>query len=142
MSRVYIASSWRNEQQPEVVRIFKQHGHDVYDFRDEKTGSFVFHWTQVDPCWESWSAEFFSTHLDHELCKQGFCADFGGMAWADVCVLLLPCGRSAHLEAGWFVGQGKQLHIVLDEKPEPELMYRMATGIWTSAGTLAKALNK
>jgi hypothetical protein len=38
-----------------------------------------------------------------------------------------PCGRSAHLEAGWAIGQGKPTAILLHEdKFEPELMYRMA----------------
>lgn len=46
------------------------------------------------------------------------------MKWADVCVLVMPCGRSAHLEAGWFVGAGKPTLILL-ENGEPELMYRM-----------------
>ena len=28
--------------------------------------------------------------------------------WDDTFVLVLPCGRSAHLELGWAVGQGKR----------------------------------
>jgi hypothetical protein len=55
------------------------------------------------------------------------------MEWADTCVLLLPCGRSAHLEAGYFVGAGKELNIVLsNEKFEPELMYKMTNNIYVS----------
>ncbi len=46
--------------------------------------------------------------------------------WADACVLLLPCGRSAHLELGWFVGQGKATCILHShEMMEPELMSKM-----------------
>jgi len=49
------------------------------------------------------------------------------MRKADVCVLLLPSGRSAHLEAGYFVGAGKHLFVLLaDSAQEPELMYKMA----------------
>mgnify|MGYP000895361354 FL=1 len=45
---------------------------------------------------------------------------------ADYCVLLLPCGRSAHSEAGWMKGQGKKVFILdLSEHPTPELMYQM-----------------
>jgi nucleoside 2-deoxyribosyltransferase len=45
---------------------------------------------------------------------------------ADVTVLVLPCGRSAHLEAGYTAGQGKPVVILLDQTFEPELMYKMA----------------
>jgi hypothetical protein len=50
------------------------------------------------------------------------------MEWADIAVLVLPCGRSAHLEAGWFVGAGKQLVILL-APGEPELMYKLTPDI-------------
>ena len=48
------------------------------------------------------------------------------MQEADFCVLLLPCGRSVHSEAGWMKGNGKKVFILdLSENPKPELMYRM-----------------
>jgi hypothetical protein len=52
---------------------------------------------------------------------------------ADVTVLVLPCGRSAHLELGYATGAG-QLTLVLfaDTIDEPELMYLMNTRICTS----------
>lgn len=31
--RIYVASSWRNEIQPDVVSALQGVGHDVYDFR-------------------------------------------------------------------------------------------------------------
>jgi nucleoside 2-deoxyribosyltransferase len=52
------------------------------------------------------------------------------MERADAFILVLPCGRSAHLEAGWAIGQGKPTAILLDPDHEhqvtPELMYKMA----------------
>ena len=48
------------------------------------------------------------------------------MQEANYCVLLLPCGRSAHSEAGWMKGQGKKVFVLdMSEKPTPELMYQM-----------------
>lgn len=46
------------------------------------------------------------------------------MKWADACVLLLPSGMSAHLEAGWFSGAGKPVAVLAPEIREPELMYK------------------
>ena len=39
----------------------------------------------------------------------------------------MPCGRSAHLEAGWAIGQDKPTCILLCDKQDPELMYKMAS---------------
>ena len=70
----------------------------------------------------------------------GFNLDFDAMQWADTCVLVLPCGRSAHLEAGWFVGCGLNVHILSLEMMEPELMYKMVTGIYGDVVELLEAL--
>ena len=47
------------------------------------------------------------------------------MVQADVCVLVLPCGRSAHTEAGGMAGAGKKVIVYIPEMLEPELMYKL-----------------
>jgi len=44
------------------------------------------------------------------------------MRWADVCVLVLPCGRSAHTEASWMAGAGKKVIAYIPDKEDPELI--------------------
>jgi hypothetical protein len=63
--------------------------------------------------------------IAHERAEEGFAADFGAMQRADTFVLVLPCGKSAHLELGWAVGAGKRTAILLEDPCEPELMYKM-----------------
>lgn len=63
--------------------------------------------------------------LNHPRSEAGFRSDFDAMQWADAVVLVLPCGKSAHLELGWAVGAGKRTAILLEDPVEPELMYRM-----------------
>jgi hypothetical protein len=99
---VYVASSWRNEKQSEVVYDLRRHGWDVYDFRNPEPGNTGFHWSKIDPDWKAWTPKEYREQL------------------------LAHRGRSAHLEAGWFAGAGKPLFILLHDG-EPELMYRMAT---------------
>lgn len=62
------------------------------------------------------------------------------MVAADTCVLLLPCGRSAHIEAGYFVGAGKRLIILLANGCEPELMYKMTPHICTNMEEVLEVL--
>jgi hypothetical protein len=120
--RIYVASSWRNELQPAVVQALRRAGHEVYDFRNPKPGEHGFHWSEIDPGWREWTPEEFREGLRHPIAVSGFQSDFCGMEWADTCVMVQPCGRSAHLEAGYFVGARKRL-IVLLWTGEPELMY-------------------
>ena len=139
--KIYLASSWRNERQPEVVNALRAAGHLVYDFRNPPSGA-GFEWAVIDPGWQDWSPSAFRDALDHDAAQAGYSNDFEAMQWADTCVLLLPCGRSAHMEAGWMAGAGKQVFILLTAKEEPELMYRMANGICLSVGELLARLHR
>ncbi len=126
--RIYVASSWRNERQPFVVQILREAGHEVYDFRNPREGDNGFHWSEIDPEWESWTPQKYRECLEHPVARAGFDSDFAAMKWAEAFVLVQPCGRSAHLELGWACGAGK-LTVVLLADGEPELMTKMADRI-------------
>lgn len=131
--RIYAASSWRNPLQPEIVDALRRHGHQVYDFRNPPSGIKGFAWSEIDPNWQSWSARRYRELLTtHPIAARGFLSDLRGMQWADTCLLILPCGRSAHLEAGWFCGQGKRCVVLTRDGEEPELMALLATDICVS----------
>lgn len=140
MARIYVASSWRNLYQPRVVLALREHGHEVYDFRNPGGRDTGFHWSSIDSAWRDWAPSEYVQALDHPVAKDGFRSDFAAMEWADTGVLVLPAGRSAHLEAGYFTGSGKRLLILLLEAQEPELMYRMATRVCLSLSELVEAL--
>lgn len=138
--KIYVASSWRNQAQQLVVEVLRQAGHEVYDFKNPRPGNKGFGWSQIDPQWEGWSPERYRELLDHPIAKAGFASDFNAMKWADTCVLVLPCGRSAHLELGWFAGQGKQT-LVLLETMEPELMVKMCDHLCVSLQEVIEILH-
>lgn len=145
MSRIYIASSWRNEEPPDIVKILREQGHNVYNFRDPPHRAGGFQWSSIDKDWESWSPGAFRMALyNAEIASHGYTADMRAMEWAECCVLVLPCGRSAHLEAGWFAGKGKHSYIYLPSelKVEPELMYLMNTHICISISELIASLER
>lgn len=129
---IYVASSWRCERQPAVVQALRDVGHTVYDFRNPAPGDHGFRWDEIDKNWKNWTADQFRKGLEAPIAVDGFCKDMGGLEAADVCVLCLPCGRSAHLEAGWAKGAGTTLIVLLDNKPDPELIYIMADYICAS----------
>ena len=139
---IYVASSWRNRDQPTVVETLRNAGHKVYDFRKPKLGISGFQWVDVDAGWEDWSPAAYREALTHPSAQLGFDRDFEAMQWADAFVLVLPCGRSAHLEAGWAIGQGKPTCILFSDKQEPELMYKMASCIALNETELMEWLGK
>lgn len=140
MSKIYVASSWRNIRQPVVVEALRRFGHEVYDFRNPEPGNTGFQWSEIDPAWQTWTNEQYIEALQHPISEDGFALDYGAMQWADTGVLVLPCGRSAHIEAGYFNGARKRLYILLENEQEPELMYLMATGIARSIAELGTLL--
>ena len=139
MARIYVASSWRNQYFPEVVKRLREAGHEVYDFRNPPHGGAGFHWTDVDPDAPNWTYAQYAEGLHHPLAERQFQADIDALTWADTCVLVLPCGRSAHTEAGWMAGAGKRVVAYLPEMVEPELMYKLFDGV---AGSLEELVGK
>lgn len=131
--KIYVASSWRNNYQQQIVCLLReQTAHEVYDFRHPREDNHGFGWHNIDPLWQDWSHEKFRDALTHPIAEYGFKLDFDAMCKADMCVLVLPCGRSAHSEAGYMAGQGKPVLVYAhrsDEPLEPELMYKLFTGL-------------
>ena len=140
--RIYVASSWRNHYQPHIIRVLRDEGHEVYDFRNPRPGDHGFSWSDISANWQDWDPEQYRKALMHPVAIGGYRSDFKTMQTAEACVLALPCGRSAHLEAGWFIGAGRPLHILILEHCEPELMYKMAAGIHVSLEELCVALRR
>lgn len=122
--KIYVASSWRNKAVGDVVHVLRGHGHSVYDFREDDEDGAAFNWSDIDPNWQKWTPDDFVKNIGHPRADAGFNRDFAALKAADAVVLVMPCGRSAHLELGYAVGAGKRTAILL-ANGEPELCYRM-----------------
>lgn len=122
MAKIYVASSWRNTYQPEVVRRLREVGHEVYDFKDSEG----FHWEEIDPHYKNWNAQEYIEGLKHPAAERGFYRDMDALKDCDACVYVMPCGVSASMELGWAVGAGKRCFVYIPELREPDLMVKMA----------------
>ena len=122
--KVYVASSWRNTFQPDVVKALRSDGHEVYDFKDSEG----FHWTEVDGGWQDWPSDIpkYLIGLQHPCAERGFKRDMTALQHCDVCVYVMPCGVSASLEAGWACGAGKRVFVYVPGLREADLMVKMA----------------
>jgi len=140
--KIYVASSWRNTRQQNVVTLLRAAGHDVYDFRNPP-GNTGFSWRQVvdDASALKDPRRYRDEVLKHPRALEGFKSDMDALIAADATVLVLPCGRSAHLELGYAVKPGKKTIVLLDDVvDEPELMYLMCTDICLNIGEVITKL--
>lgn len=149
--RIYVASSWRNQEHQNVVAALRNLGHDVYDFKNPpgKTG---FSWSQTTVGKPSRPRDLKAT-LDDPVAVAGFREDMRHLRACDVCVFVAPAGLSASLELGWAAGAGKATIVYvpddaydndgLDDRMrsfEPELMWKVASRIITRFEDLVEAL--
>ena len=144
--KIYVASSWRNEWQPDVVDRLRQAGHEIYDFRNPKPGNKGFHWSEISENWQDWTPEQYKAALHHPLAATGFYLDYEALLDAECIVLVLPSGRSSHLEMGVAIGLAQErirYHsiIFMPEPVEPELMYKMADAIVVTMDELVAAID-
>ena len=113
--KIYVASSWRNEIYSSLIKVLRWGGHEVYDYREDDQ----FRW----PCS---NLEGYVYALEHNLVvAAAYQRDKDALDWCDVLLLIMPCGRSAHLEAMYASGIGKHVIVLFDEKEPWELMYRL-----------------
>lgn len=89
-----------------------------------------------------WTPERYREELNtNPLAVKQLHNDVEAMKACDACVLVLPCGRSAHTEAGWFCGAGKKVVVYIPCKQEPELMYGLFDGVATTIEEVIDILN-
>ena len=134
---VYLIGSLRNPQVPRIAAKLRRAGFEVFDewhsvgsraddhFRDYERAR----GHKMAEALQSWEAkhifEFDRTHLMR----------------ADVVVLVLPCGKSGHLELGWALGRGKRGYVLQQVEPARfDIMYQFADGVFRTVPQLVEAL--
>lgn len=130
--KIYIATSWKLENIAKMLAAkLREEDHEVDCFCDPSTGRYVFHWTEFvsDPGeLKQYDAKSF---INDPKVQRAFKEDKKHIDWADAVVMILPCGRSAHLEAGYAKGCGKRFFIWGElVKGEFDVMYGFADGIY------------
>lgn len=139
--RIYVASSWRNEaRQQATVLALREAGHTVYDFRNPAPDDKGFSWRQcATPEQLKDPRRFRDEVLTSAVALAGFGLDMNALRTSDVTVLVLPCGRSAHLELGYATGARQRTIVLLDDPiSEPELMYLACSDIAVSIAEVVR----
>jgi hypothetical protein len=136
--KVYIIGSLRNPAIPDLGKRLRQAGFEVFD-----------DWFAAGPEADDWWQRYeqgrgrsYAQALKGEAAKHVYGFDKKHLDASDVAILVLPAGKSGHLELGYCAGKGKETHILLAEDQERwDVMYLFATGVHANADDLIHALD-
>lgn len=137
MKSVYLIGSLRNEKVPQVGNLLRANGYDAFD---DWYGA----GHEADDKWRDYENIRGRTHreaLFGYAARHVFEFDQRHLDRCDLALLVMPAGKSGHLELGYFVGKGKPGFIYFDGVPERyDVMHQFATDIFTSDEELLKGL--
>lgn len=140
--KIYIATSWKMEATAkDMAVLLRDKGFKVDCFCDDSSGRYVFHWSEIGNINELDAITFLYDHRS----QRAFQEDKKWIDWADAVMMLLPCGNSAHLEAGYAKGCGKKLYIVGDfPRGQFDVMYGFADALihWNHVDNFIDCLAK
>jgi hypothetical protein len=138
--KIFVASSWRNAFQGNVVSFLRRNGYTVYDFKDS---GYEFHWSEIDPAWREWEAEKVCEVIrENNLVEEAVSCDLTALSNADVVVGVYPFGVSAAMEIGLASGLQKPTVLVIGGSLEikPETMLSLCNHICCSLEELKIAI--
>ena len=136
MAKIYLASSWKRKETVSVMHdILVKRGHEADSFCRTDSKRVSFNWDELVEIMYNEGIDIRSANairmVDHWRVKEAFKEDKKYIDWADTLIMLMPCGRSAHLEAGYAAGTGKKLYIIGGFEPgEFEVMYGFGDGMY------------
>lgn len=123
---IYLIGSLRNPVIPEIGEILRAQGFEVFD--DWFAGGKI-----ADDEWQAYETSrgrTYSEALGGYAADHVFQFDLHHLDRAGAGVLVLPAGKSGHLELGYLAGQGKRTFVLFDKVPERwDVMYKFATGV-------------
>jgi len=137
--RLYLVGSLRNEKIPLIANQLRSIGFEVFD-----------DWFAAGPEADDWGMKYekgkgnnFAQAIEGYAAGHVFEFDKLHLDAADVVVLILPAGKSGHLELGYAAGQKKKTYIVYEEEPDRyDVMYKFATKVFVGLDQLIKELHR
>ncbi len=139
MKSIYIIGSMRNPRIPELAKSIRMAlGFEAFD--DWHSPG-----PEADEFWQKYEKDRGRTYkeaLEGHHAKHVFNFDRYHLDRCDAAVLVLPAGKSGHLELGYMIGRGKKGYILLDGEPERfDIMYNFAK-VFTSEAALIEELHR
>lgn len=126
---IYLIGSLKNKEVLEVTKILRELGLDVFS-----------DWLCPGPDADDYLRDYYrELGLNYREIMSSYAAkhiyefDRHHLDRCDAAILVMPGGKSAHLELGYTIGKGKPGFILFDQEPERvDIMHQFATEIFMS----------
>ncbi len=126
---IYLIGSLRNSEVPAIATALRERGWDVFD-------DWYAAGPEADDYWQKYETargHNYREALSGYAARHVFKFDKAHIERCDVGLLVLPAGKSGHLELGYMLGTGKPGYILLPEKTDRyDVMYKFATDVFTT----------
>lgn len=136
---IYLIGSLRNPVVGDIAKKLRDKGYEVFD-EWRAAGE------NADDCWRDYEK---ARGHDYQTALRGYAADHVfkfdkyHLDRADGAVLVMPAGKSCHLELGYIIGSKRPGFILLDQDPERfDVMYLFATAICKNMDELLEEMKK
>jgi hypothetical protein len=133
---IYLIGSLRNPKIPKIASRLRAEEFEVFD-------DWYAAGPEADDKWRDYEKGRGRTYLealDGLAAKHVFEFDMYHLCRATVGLLVLPAGKSGHLELGWLLGFGRPGYILLDSPDRWDVMYQFASGVYDSLDVLVNRL--
>jgi len=123
---LYIIGSLRNDNIPKVGEEIRSLGIDVFD-------DWFAAGPEADDFWKKYEQARGRTYreaLEGYAAKNVFAFDQHHLDRCDAVLLVLPAGRSGHMELAYSLGRNKPGYILIDDPERWDVMYRFATRVF------------
>ena len=135
---LYVVGSLRNDNIPKVAQEIRlKTNFEVFD-------DWYAAGPEADDYWRTYELNRGRTYeeaLVGRAATNTFRYDKSNLDRCDACLLVLPAGKSGHLELGYFIGCGKPGYILLDSDYDRwDVMYRFATKVVRTTDQLISEL--
>ena len=130
--KIYLASSWKNQALViEIAEKIEAEGFEVDAFCRATDKRYSFHWSELVDNEEDLRSYDAIQFLADGRCQRAYLEDRKWLDWSDCVIMILPCGKSSHMEAGYAAGQGKRLYLYGDfPSGEFDVMYGFADALF------------
>lgn len=128
MTSIYVIGSLRNPLIPEIGNALREIGLEAFD-------DWFAAGPEADDSWKTYEQGRGSTYsgaLMGYAAKHVFDFDKFHLDRVDSGLLVLPGGRSAHLELGYMIGRGKPGYVLMDTPDRWDVMYRFCERVFFS----------
>jgi len=144
MTLLFVSGSLRNSRVPGIAQALRGIGYEVFDDWHAAGPRADEHWQS----YEEMRGHSYAEALGGWAAKHTYDFDLYHLKRADAGVLVLPAGKSAHLEFGYLIGQGKKGYVLFDESSPNadgfrwDVMYQFAAGVFFSLEEMLGALDE